>query len=110
MRYKCTLMYDGTNFHGFQIQDDLRTVQLEIENVLKIITKEPMEIPIFLAKITDNTSMPSIAPPKRIVRPLPIPDINPPKIAHKSRSEPARGETKFTSIGSTCMIRNETNE
>ena len=44
MRYKCTLMYDGTNFHGFQIQDDLRTVQLEIENVLKIITKENTKI------------------------------------------------------------------
>ena len=44
MRYKCTLMYDGTNFHGFQIQEDLRTVQLEIENVLKIITKENTKI------------------------------------------------------------------
>lgn len=39
MRYKCIVMYDGTNFHGFQIQNDLRTVQLEIENVLKVVTK-----------------------------------------------------------------------
>lgn len=44
MRYKCTVMYDGTNFHGFQVQDDLRTVQLEIENVLKIITKQETRI------------------------------------------------------------------
>ena len=44
MRYKCIVMYDGTNFHGFQIQEDLRTVQLEIENVLKIITKVPTKI------------------------------------------------------------------
>ena len=46
MRYKCKLMYDGTMFHGLQVQNDfndkddnLRTVQLEIEKVLKIITK-----------------------------------------------------------------------
>lgn len=39
MRYKCTVCYDGTNFHGFQVQTDLRTVQEEIENVLKIICK-----------------------------------------------------------------------
>lgn len=44
MRYKCIVMYDGTNFHGFQIQEELRTVQLEIENVLKIITKVPTKI------------------------------------------------------------------
>lgn len=39
MRYKATVMYDGTMFHGFQVQEDLRTVQKEIEDVLKIITK-----------------------------------------------------------------------
>ena len=44
MRYKCIVMYDGTNFHGFQIQEELRTVQLDIENVLKIITKVPTKI------------------------------------------------------------------
>jgi len=44
MRYKCVVMYDGSNFHGFQVQDDLRTVQLEIENVLKIITKTDTRI------------------------------------------------------------------
>ena len=44
MRYKCIVAYDGTNFHGFQIQNDLRTVQLEIENVLKIIAKKTVKI------------------------------------------------------------------
>jgi tRNA pseudouridine38-40 synthase len=44
MRYKCTVAYDGSLFHGFQIQGDLRTVQLEIENVLLIITKSPVRI------------------------------------------------------------------
>ena len=58
MRYKCTLMYDGTNFHGSQVQNDfnknkdnLRTVQLEIENVLKIICKS--NVRIHLASRTD---------------------------------------------------------
>lgn len=52
IRYKCVVMYDGTNFHGFQVQDELRTVQLEIENVLKIICKK--EIRIYPAGRTDT--------------------------------------------------------
>ena len=40
MRYKCTVSYDGTMFHGFQTQDNLRTVQEEIEKVLLIINKK----------------------------------------------------------------------
>lgn len=52
MRYKCTVSYDGTNFHGFQVQDNLRTVQEEIENVLKIITKK--ETRIYPAGRTDT--------------------------------------------------------
>jgi tRNA pseudouridine38-40 synthase len=39
MRYKCTCSYDGTLFHGFQTQKNLRTVQAEIEAVLLIINK-----------------------------------------------------------------------
>ena len=72
---------------------------------LKIITKVPIEIPIFLAKTTDKTSIPSIAPPNLIVNPLPTPEITPPKIAHRRRSSPARGETKDTSIGKTFSIK-----
>ena len=44
MRYKAVVMYDGTLFHGFQIQEDLRTVQKEIEDVLHIITKKETRI------------------------------------------------------------------
>lgn len=40
MRYKCVVMYDGSMFHGFQTQGDLRTVQDEIEKVLLIINKK----------------------------------------------------------------------
>jgi tRNA pseudouridine38-40 synthase len=35
MRYKATVIYDGTNYCGWQIQDDKPTVQQEIEKALK---------------------------------------------------------------------------
>lgn len=44
IRYKCIVSYDGTMFHGFQVQTNLRTVQEEIENVLKIICKKKITI------------------------------------------------------------------
>ena len=37
---KITYAYDGSDFYGFQRQPDKRTVQGEIERVLKIILKE----------------------------------------------------------------------
>ncbi len=52
MRYKAVVMYDGTLFHGFQIQEDLRTVQKEIEDVLHIVTKH--ETKIYPAGRTDT--------------------------------------------------------
>lgn len=52
MRYKCICSYDGTLFHGFQVQGELRTVQGEIENVLKIIHKKP--VTIFASGRTDT--------------------------------------------------------
>lgn len=44
MRYKCTVAYDGSQFHGFQVQGDLRTVQQEIENALLVIAKKTIKI------------------------------------------------------------------
>lgn len=44
MRYKCICAYDGTLFHGFQVQKGLRTVQEEIEAVLLIIHKKKIRI------------------------------------------------------------------
>ena len=34
IRYKAIIAYDGTDFSGFQIQDNGRTVQEELERVL----------------------------------------------------------------------------
>lgn len=39
MRYKLTIAYDGTDFAGFQIQPEDRTVQGELERSLLTITK-----------------------------------------------------------------------
>lgn len=38
MNYKLTLAYDGTDYHGWQSQLDLRTVQDELESALKKLT------------------------------------------------------------------------
>lgn len=37
MNYKLLLQYDGTDFHGWQVQEDLRTVQGELTSALSLI-------------------------------------------------------------------------
>ena len=44
MRYLVTISYDGSNFYGFQRLNNNRSVQSEIEKVLKIINKSDVEI------------------------------------------------------------------
>lgn len=39
VRYKATIAYDGTEYSGFQVQDNGRTIQGEIEAALKRINK-----------------------------------------------------------------------
>lgn len=41
---KLVLEYDGTNFHGWQYQPDLRTVQGEIQTTLKTIFRSDMNV------------------------------------------------------------------
>jgi tRNA pseudouridine38-40 synthase len=44
MRYLLNIQYDGTLFHGWQIQPERRTVQGEIEKALSVIHQHPVVI------------------------------------------------------------------
>lgn len=52
-KYKCTISYDGTNFYGYQIQPNKRTVQGEIEKVLTRMHKGK-DIRIYSSGRTDT--------------------------------------------------------
>ena len=44
MNFKLTIQYDGTDFHGWQIQDDLRTVQGELTRALSLIENREVQL------------------------------------------------------------------
>ncbi len=44
MRYFIQLSYDGTRYHGWQIQKNARSVQAEVEKALAVIAHEPIEV------------------------------------------------------------------
>ncbi len=44
MNFKLTIQYDGTDFHGWQMQADLRTVQGELTRTLSLIEGGPVVI------------------------------------------------------------------
>jgi tRNA pseudouridine38-40 synthase len=44
MRYFIQLSYDGTNYHGWQIQQNARSVQEEVEKALAVIAREKIEV------------------------------------------------------------------
>ena len=52
-KLKCTVSYDGTNFSGFQIQPNKRTIQCEIEKAMKQIHKGK-QIRIYASGRTDT--------------------------------------------------------
>jgi len=44
VNYKLTIQYDGTDFHGWQVQENDRTIQGEIERVISTIEGEPVRV------------------------------------------------------------------
>jgi tRNA pseudouridine38-40 synthase len=51
MNYRLLLQYDGTDFHGWQVQDNLRTVQGELERTLSLL--EDAEVKVIGSGRTD---------------------------------------------------------
>ncbi len=51
-RYKCIVCYDGTNYMGFQIQEDLPTIELSIKEALRKMLN--VEIKIYASGRTDR--------------------------------------------------------
>jgi tRNA pseudouridine38-40 synthase len=49
--YRLTVQYDGTDYHGFQMQPDLPTIQLALENSIKRLGS--LESPLYAAGRTD---------------------------------------------------------
>lgn len=44
VRYKAVIAYDGTKFHGFQRQENGRTVQEELEKTLSKMASQPIQV------------------------------------------------------------------
>ena len=51
-RYKCILSYDGTNYMGFQIQEDNPTIELEIKKAIKRMLN--LDVKIYASGRTDR--------------------------------------------------------
>ena len=44
MNYRLLIQYDGTDFHGWQVQENSRTIQGELERVLGMIEDAPVAV------------------------------------------------------------------
>ena len=53
-RYKLIIQYDGTNFFGWQLQKNKRTIQGVLEETLKLILKSKSRIPVYGSGRTDT--------------------------------------------------------
>lgn len=51
-RYKCILSYDGTNYMGFQIQEELPTIELELLKAIKNLLN--IDVKIYSSGRTDR--------------------------------------------------------
>ena len=52
MRYFITLSYDGSRYHGWQVQPNGNTVQAELEKALAVLLRE--QVPVVGAGRTDT--------------------------------------------------------
>ena len=52
MRYKMVVSYDGTNYHGYQAQENHPSIQASIEKALRLMTQ--LDIKTFAASRTDK--------------------------------------------------------
>ncbi len=43
---RLTIEYDGTAFHGWAVQPGLRTVQAEVERVIAVVTRSPVQLTV----------------------------------------------------------------
>lgn len=44
MNFKLTIQYDGTDFHGWQVQENSRTIQGELERVIGMLEDGPVTV------------------------------------------------------------------
>ena len=112
MNYKLRLMYEGTNYAGWQRQDNAKTVQGELEKALAVILREPVTLTgvsrtdagVHAADYTANfhTEMP-VEPYKlcRGVNALLQPDIR----LKEATPCPEAFSSRFDSLKKTYMYR-----